>query len=228
MREVEHVAEEEYHRRSWTGLLLSLPLLLLATLAASWAGVLPFREPTASDGSYPIKLPLADLPSPLRIASASSVQSLPAAAVGKDGGAASDGQSLRRAVLVERQDTSGFGERAQLAATGSASVESKLEGNSSVPLLRSDFNLAAGSDSPGAIEVRKPVFLNGHAAGTVLIRIGSASQVFVQESEVAELLRGKVSVPDEKDGGFVTLDQIRDRGVHVRYSPEQDALLFTI
>ena len=92
--------------------------------------------------------------------------------------------------------------------------------------LVSDFDLAAGASSSKSVQLSKPVWLNGRSAGTVELRIGSASEVYVRRDDIAGLLDGKVPLP-QGDGGFVTLDQLRDRGLDIRYNASRDVLAIT-
>src|SRR6478735_7706397 len=107
----------------------------------------------------------------------------------------------------------------------SATDKSRRRGlvTESASLLSSNFDLGAGPSSPEGIEIHKPVLLNGRPAGTVLIRIGMASQVFVSRKDITSLLPSTLT--SGLSGEFVTLDQVRKSGVSVQYNPAANALL---
>lgn len=98
---------------------------------------------------------------------------------------------------------------------------------SPAPFLVSDFNLGSGPSAANAIEIRKPVLVNGHAAGTIRMRIDAAAEVYVREDDIAKLLAGKIALPAHADADYVALDKIRDRGIDVRYDAGKDALDIT-
>jgi hypothetical protein len=114
-------------------------------------------------------------------------------------------------------------------AENPAAGPSRLAGawSNAGPFIVSDFNLGSGPSAANAIEIRKPVLLNGHAAGTIRVRIDAAAEVYVRQDDIARLLSGKAAFPKSPDQDFISLDRIRERGIDVRYSAGQDALLIT-
>ena len=118
------------------------------------------------------------------------------------------------------------------AAQLTATLAQPVIPRSSLDLRHRGFLLAIStwvqaSGTADAIDTRKAVLLNGRAAGTILIRIGAASQVYVRQSDLAALLAGKLSTPFGGNAEFITLDQIRDHGVNVHYNASKDELLIT-
>jgi hypothetical protein len=132
------------------------------------------------------------------------------------------------AEIAKRLEAPEFSPPGHLSISNSEADKSKrrVGATGSGNLLVSDFDLGADANSPESIEVRKPVLLNGRPAGTILIRIGAASQVFVSRYDVTGLLPSMLT--SGLSGEFVTLDQIRKSGVNVRYNAATDALLITM
>jgi len=195
--------------------------LLLVGVAAGWANAPPLAGRVPRIQHYPIRLTFNELPTLGERKREPAV--VPAAAViasatgGADQVADAKGAVTSTPAKPVDQPPTVSALASKPAATGASAAPLRTV------LIGSNFDLGAGARASDAIEVKKPVVLNGHAAGSVLIRIGSASQVFVRRSDLVPLLGGKFSML-RGDGDFVTLDQIRDAGVDVRYSSTRDTL----
>ena len=201
-------------------------VLVTATVVAG-VRLLPFSRTAVSFQAYPVRVALSqkiiiDLSDPIAPASNGS-----GSAIDETAPAASDTPAAGGAGLTLP------GAPPPIAATGAAMAMAAVQRPPVAPapprsgaFLVSDFDLAAGASSSKSVQLSKPVWLNGRSAGTVELRIGSASEVYVRRDDIAGLLDGKVPLP-QGDGGFVTLDQLRDRGLDIRYNASRDVLAIT-
>jgi hypothetical protein len=203
--------------------------ITVVTVIAIGAAISPPDHQRSSAESYPIRIPFAAMQS----------HSLPSP--GSLG--ASPALTYPDRQLIPRGGRRDFGKRAEIGkrfvapefippvhmAGGNSTADKSMRrgvGAESAGILWSNFDLGAGSSSPEGIEIRKPVLLNGQPAGTVLIRIGTASQVFVSRKDITSLLPRALT--SGLSGEFVTLDQVRKSGVTVQYDPAANALLITM
>lgn len=85
-----------------------------------------------------------------------------------------------------------------------------------------------------AIEIRKSLRVNGVDAGSAAIQVGEDSTLSVARDKLKEALaqHGRGDIADElgksRSGGFVSFDEIRRRGVEVRYDAPSDRVVLTI
>jgi hypothetical protein len=214
---------------------LSLGVLLVIAGLAIFASVAGFRaappftapsEPTV----YPIKIALG-WPNPLRRAGASVPAPTSRSAAPVDAQVSDlSGEMPNPAEGAEQPGPS----TSEASMAPAARQISDLQGTQSAgrsdgttPFLISDFNLGSGPSASNAIEIRKPVLMNGRAAGTIRMRIDAAAEIYVRRDDIVRLLAGKIALPQGGDQDFIALDRIRERGIDVRYSAGQDALMIT-
>jgi hypothetical protein len=204
--------------------LVAISVLAVALAATSVRGSWPPGQ-QLSDANYPIKIAMA-WPDEFGRGRGGSIPDGPAATGKPDRPAdgVSPGNADPRAALAS-QAQANSGPTAESPAVG-ASRLADLSANAG-PFIVSDFNLGSGPSAANAIEIRKPVLLNGHAAGTVRVRIDAAAEVYVRQDDIARLLAGKAAFPQSPDQDFIALDRLRERGIDVRYSAGQDALVIS-
>lgn len=103
-------------------------------------------------------------------------------------------------------------------------------------LLAVDFDLSRPYDGASvaedgeAIDVRKSVRLNGAEAGSAKIRVTSGSTLLMARDELGRLLAraGLAELAGQVgSGGYVSFDDMRDKGITVRYDPVTDRLIVT-
>lgn len=204
--------------------LVAISVLAVALAATSARGSWPPGQ-QLSAANYPIKIAMA-WPDEFERGRGGSIPDGPAATGKPDRPAdgVSPGDADPRAALAS-QAQANSGPTAESPAVG-ASRLADLSANAG-PFIVSDFNLGSGPSAANAIEIRKPVLLNGHAAGTVRVRIDAAAEVYVRQDDIARLLAGKAAFPQSPDQDFIALDRLRERGIDVRYSAGQDALVIS-
>ena len=91
-----------------------------------------------------------------------------------------------------------------------------------------DYNLSGGAFAGDAIELDKPVSVDGADAGRIALRIDGNARVYAQGRRVAALLArhgGVSAVPEGLGDDFVSLEALRALGVDVRYDAARDRLL---
>ena len=134
-------------------------------------------------------------------------------------------QHPTEAVTAEELSQPAGGEPGNDRASGETLAGgSKMKSGS---ILNSDFNLALAGSLANALEVRKLVQLNGHAAGSVQLRIASAARIYVNRNELASILADAFPLPGDDKRSFISLDELRDLGIGVRYGAGDDELHLT-
>jgi len=205
---------------------LAVVFVLAVFVAATSFTVPPSAALLPSSPSYPIKISLS-WPSSLDRTRGRGVDPLGPARMEKSpqaaGMPAQVGAGLQAELASDAQPNS------NPTAGNPAIGETRAAGSSiaSAPFIVSDFSLGSGPSASNAIEISKRVLVNGHAAGIVRMRVDAAAEVYVRQDDIAKLLSGKIAFPKGADQDFIALDWIRDRGIDVRYSAGQDALLIT-
>ncbi|SKB87929.1 hypothetical protein [Sphingopyxis flava] len=85
-----------------------------------------------------------------------------------------------------------------------------------------------------AIEIRKSLRVNGVDVGSAAIQVGEDSTLSIARDKLKEALarHGRGDIAEElgksRSGGFVSFDEIRRRGVEVRYDAPSDRVVLTI
>ncbi|HTK71864.1 MAG TPA: hypothetical protein VL331_05130 [Croceibacterium sp.] len=202
--------------------LLVISVLVVALAATSVGGSSPAGQQLSS-ATYPIKIAMG-WQGPFESGRGGGPNRDRPAATGKPERPAGLGDADPQAALASQVQAN-----SDPTAEDPAVGASRLAGPSANagPFIVSDFNLGSGPSAANAIEVRKPVLLNGHAAGTVRVRIDAAAEVYVRQDDIARLLAGKAAFPQSPDQDFIALDRLRERGIDVRYSAGQDALVIS-
>lgn len=85
-----------------------------------------------------------------------------------------------------------------------------------------------------AIDIRKSLRVNGVDIGSAAIHVGEDSTLSIARDKLKEALArlGRRDIADElvgsRSGGFVSFDEIRRRGVEVRYDAPSDRVVLTL
>jgi len=117
--------------------------------------------------------------------------------------------------------------RVELAARGAD--EGELDG-----MLAVSFDLAqAEARGGGPLELRKGVRFNGADAGQATIRVGAGSTLSIASDDLRTLLSGaqRVDLVERLTAGaeqpFVGFDEVRQKGVSLRYDAAADQILIS-
>lgn len=126
-------------------------------------------------------------------------------------------------------------------AVGPKGVRSSGEGRETANLLAVQFDLGAQAESTsgvaikpsrmlaGTIDVRKKIRVGKAAATNIDVKLGSGANIYVNAAQLSSILetQGKALQPTSEEGldGFVSLDDLRNRGFKVRYDATGDALI---
>jgi len=105
-------------------------------------------------------------------------------------------------------------------------------------LVRVKFDLsdpyASAEEGGSAIELRKELRVNGVDIGPAAIRVSEDSTLSIARDKLSEVL-GRLGRSDvarqlggSRSAGFVSFDEIRRRGVDVRYDAPSDRVVLTI
>jgi hypothetical protein len=95
-----------------------------------------------------------------------------------------------------------------------------------------DLSQSAGSDR-SAIELRKGVRFNGTDAGQVTIRVGAGSSLFIASDDLRTLLSAaqRADLVDSLSSGgeqpFVGFDEVRRKGLNLRYDAASDQIVIS-
>lgn len=100
-------------------------------------------------------------------------------------------------------------------------------------MLRIDFDLQGGAESPRAVSVDKPVAIGNATNGKLAIRIDGAAQIFANRGQLASLLDssapGKAqAIRGASTDEFMSFTQLRDLGVNIRYDPSADRIVIPV
>ncbi len=87
------------------------------------------------------------------------------------------------------------------------------------------YDLAGGATSPNAIQTEKSVMVAGASSARIRVRIDENAKIYVDARQLASLLPPG-SLPQSQNG-FVSFDQLRSKGVGVRYDASRDAIEMT-
>jgi hypothetical protein len=207
---------------------LSLAVLLAISALAVFAAAGAKMTSSPRSTAYPIKISLG-WPNPLdRSAAKAPVNNSRLATTDAAGNSGQTPGQIDGALQASNAPSAQASPGSPAPAPGAPQTAQTATGSAgTTPFLVSDFSLGSGPSAANAIEIRKPVVINGHAAGTVRMRIDATAEVYVRREDIAKLLAGKIALPDGGDQDFVALDQIRDRGIDVRYNAGKDALVIT-
>ncbi|WP_114521752.1 hypothetical protein [Altererythrobacter sp. ZODW24] len=95
-------------------------------------------------------------------------------------------------------------------------------------LLPVEYDLSRAGDSEGALEVTKPLILNGQKVAPLSVKIVGGATILVSRFDLLGLLRtkdielsGARMLPNVE---HVSFRQLRDAGLEVRYDPVADAI----
>ena len=101
-------------------------------------------------------------------------------------------------------------------------------------LLEVSFNLAeAGAMDRSSVDVRKGVRFNGADAGQATIRVGSGSALYIASEDLRILLSAarRADLADRLAAGaqqpFVGFDEVRQKGLNLRYDAVSDRILIS-
>lgn len=101
-------------------------------------------------------------------------------------------------------------------------------------LLEVSFNLAeAGAADRSSLDVRKGVRFNGADAGQATIRVGSGSALYIASEDLRTLLSAakRVDLVESLAAGeqqpFVGFDEVRQKGLNLRYDAVSDRILIS-
>ena len=116
-------------------------------------------------------------------------------------------------------------EQAQQVTVSSPAAVSALA--SGLRLEDIEFDLADSvhgreSVNGSEVSVTKKLVVNGADAGTARILVGRGSQISVSSQDLETVAGGVATV--EGDPAFLSFDQLRDRGLRVRYDPLKDVI----
>lgn len=107
----------------------------------------------------------------------------------------------------------------------------RIELPPAVQAERVEFDLSdryAASDEGSAVEIVKPVEINGVAAGEATVRVDSGSNLAISADELGRLLAGagRSDLVARLPGGqFVGFEAVRQLGIDVRYEAPSDRIL---
>ena len=102
--------------------------------------------------------------------------------------------------------------------------------NGLLPIRFDLSNPRSSTPSSGApaIDITKPVRLNGADAGSAVIHVRSDSQLFVERDEIRAIV-AKAGLKELADrigrSGEVSFDELRNKGLAIRYDPVSDRVL---
>jgi len=145
--------------------------------------------------------------------------------------AAADGAGPRGDAAAAGDLRGGLARRVAAGGPGAAPAPAATRAGG---LLAVDFDLsrpydgASIADDGEAIDVRKPVRLNGAEAGSATVRVTPGSTLLMAREELGRLLAraGLAELAGQVgSGGYVSFDDMRDKGITVRYDPVTDRLL---
>ncbi len=91
-------------------------------------------------------------------------------------------------------------------------------------LLRTDFDLGDTKGEMRAIEIRKPIHLDGRAIGVASLSIDRHSRLRVSSEDLGKLLPAELYARVETKASHIGFDELRDAGLDVRYDPLADAI----
>lgn len=101
-------------------------------------------------------------------------------------------------------------------------------------LLEVSFNLAeAGAADRSSLDVRKGVRFNGADAGQATIRVGSGSALYIASEDLRILLSAakRADLADRlaavAEQPFVGFDEVRQKGLNLRYDAVSDRILIS-
>jgi hypothetical protein len=101
-------------------------------------------------------------------------------------------------------------------------------------LLEVSFNLAeAGAMDRSSLDVRKGVRFNGADAGQATIRVGAGSALYIASEDLRTLLSAakRVDLVESLAAGaqqpFVGFDEVRQKGLNLRYDAVSDRILIS-
>ena len=168
--------------------------------------------------AYPIRL---NLPPPRASQNANSAASSPAAATSAE-------PTERDGTLspANPDDTTAISD---LAGRGRLAVADQ-EG-----VLPLDFDISPGTGNrappPGGsqIDTRKAISLNGVDAGSINVRVGRDSRIYLDRAGLAQALesiddRTGARIVEGQGQQFLSVDDLRARGLAVRYDPVADRI----
>lgn len=145
---------------------------------------------------------------------------------------------------IEQSQTSVFAEPAPSPATaalagtqGPALTENQAvviaPTRGPIGLLAVNYDLASeNTQARETLDVRKSVRFNGRDAGQATIRVGSGSRLFIDSDDLRTLLAAaeRTDLAGELSNGqqsFVGFDEVRERGLNVRYDAVSDRILIS-
>ena len=123
---------------------------------------------------------------------------------------------------------------------GPRALQSSGESRKSGNLLAVQFDLGAQAEASagvvkpssmlaGTIDVRKKIRVGKAAATNIDVKLGSGANIYVNAAQLSTILetQGKALQPGSEAelDGFVSLDDLRNRGFKVRYDATGDALI---
>ncbi|MGX7952853.1 hypothetical protein ACWPM1_09840 [Tsuneonella sp. HG249] len=115
------------------------------------------------------------------------------------------------------------------AAPGFSAIPRSNSGVLGVIFDISTFGKGAGASGDRAVRVQKPLILSGSRLGSVELALGQGSIVSIDRQSLQTLVAGKDEEVTAALAGFqgerVTFDELRDRGIGIRYDPLADAVV---
>jgi hypothetical protein len=116
------------------------------------------------------------------------------------------------------------------AATGDApspltSPSSRDPGNLAAGgIMPVNFDIAGPADFDATLQVEKTVTFNDRPLGQLTVRIDEGARVYVSTAEMSEMFPEGLRPPGSWQE-FVSLRQVRDAGIDLRYDPMADLLV---
>lgn len=108
-------------------------------------------------------------------------------------------------------------------ASARALPQSRISSNDQA-LLRTDFDLADITGETQAIEVTKPIHLDGRAIGVASLSIDRNSRLLVSSKDLGRLLPSELFARIDSEASHVGFDELRDAGLDIRYDPLADTI----
>lgn len=195
---------------------------------------------------YPVRFDLSQIPPRQKVSAGRQTHIVSPAQAGQDAGppGSAPGESSLERHAASQMGPSIAASPFQDDRPGTAGprvLQSPGESRKSGNLLAVQFDLGAQAEPSagvaikpssmlaGTIDVRKKIRVGKAAATNIDVKLGSGANIYVNAAQLSTILetQGKALQPGSEAelDGFVSLDDLRNRGFKVRYDATGDALI---